>query len=31
MERIRTGVKLQELKTTLEVYYSYLETDDGQR
>lgn len=24
-------VKLQELQTTLEVYYSYLETDDGQR
>lgn len=31
MERIWRGDKLQEMKTTLEVCYSYLETDDGQR
>lgn len=30
-ERVQTAVKLQELKTILEVYYSYLETDDGQK
>jgi len=31
MERIWTGVKLLELKTTVEVYSSHLETDDGRR
>lgn len=30
MEGIQAGGKLHELETTLEVHYSYLETDHGQ-
>lgn len=31
MERIQTGIKLHELETTMAVYYSYLESDHGQK